>query len=164
MSVLRIMRRKFLFLAVLLLAFVVPRTARASEGDVQYLMIITPTETVAVALADNPVITYANDQLVITTAEKQVEVAVAEIKGYNFTEEEPAAIKNVMADHKTTRGMVAFDHLKAGSTVTLYNAKGERVCSTAALADGTAVIDMHGLAKGVYVVRSDKLSFKIINN
>ena len=44
------MRKKLLFLVVLLLAIVVPRQARASD-DVQYIVIKTATETVAVALA-----------------------------------------------------------------------------------------------------------------
>ena len=157
------MRRKLPFLVALLLAIVMPRQARAS-GDVQYIVINTATETVAVPLADNPIITYANDQLVITTAEKQVEVSVAEITGYTFIEDVPTAIKNIEVSSRHKQGMVAFDHLKAGTAVMLFNAKGERIAITTAQADGTAVIDMHGLAKGVYIVCADKLSIKIINN
>lgn len=157
------MRKTLLFLVALLLAIVVPRQARAS-GDVQYIVINTATESVAVALADNPVITYANDQLVITTAEKQVEVAVAEIQGYGFTEVEPTAIRNIEVSRLHKHGMVAFDNLKAGTAVTLCDAKGHQVRTATAQADGTAVIDMSGLTKGVYVVRGGKLSFKITNN
>lgn len=156
------MKRKLLFLVALLLAIVIPRQARASD-DV-FIVIKTGAEIVAVALADNPVITYANDQLVITTAEKQVEFPVADIMGYSFLESEPTAIKNIKVDREHKQGMVAFDHLKEGITVMLYNAKGEQVRTTKAQADGTAVIDMHGLAKGVYVIRAGKLSFKIMNN
>lgn len=156
------MKRKLLFLVALLLAIVIPRQARASD-DV-FIVIKTGAEIVAVALADNPVITYANDQLVITTAEKQVEFPVADITGYSFLESEPTAIKNIKVDREHKQGMVAFDHLKEGITVMLYNAKGEQVRTTKAQADGTAVIDMHGLAKGVYVIRAGKISFKIMNN
>lgn len=151
-----------IFLVALLLTIVMPRLARASD-DVQYIKIMTATETVAVALAENPVITYANDHLVIITDKKQVEVDVAEITAYTFTEDMPAAIRNVEVNTKQRQGMVAFDNLKAGTTVTLYNSKGETVATTAAKADGTAVIDMHGLTKGIYIVRTDKLSIKIIN-
>lgn len=157
------MKRKLLFLVALLLAIVMPRQARASD-DVQYIVINTATETVAVALADNPVITYANDQLVIKTTEKQVEVAVAEITGYNFTEDEPSAIRNIEMSRQHKQGMVAFDNLKVGTAVTLYNTKGELVTTTSAKDDGTAIVDMHGLTKGIYIVRTDKLSIKIINN
>jgi hypothetical protein len=161
-SVLKSMKRKLLFLVALLLATIIPRQVRASD-DV-YIVFKTGTEMVAVALADNPIITYANDQLVITTAEKQVEVPVADITGYSFTESEPTAIKNIKVDREHKQGMVAFDHLKEGVSVMLYNAKGEQVRTTTAQADGTAVIDMHGLAKGVYIIRTGKVSFKIINN
>lgn len=157
------MRRKLLFLVALLLAIVVPRQARASD-NVQYIVIKTATETVAVALADNPVITYANDQLVIKTTERQVEVAVAEITGYNFTDDEPSAIRNIEVSRLHKQGMVVFDNLKVGTAVTLYSAKGELMTTTTANADGTAVIDMHELTKGIYIVRTDKLSIKIINN
>ena len=157
------MRRMLLFLAALLLAIVVPRQARASD-DVQYIVIKTATEKVAVALADNPVITYANDHLVIKTTEKQVEVAVAEITGYGFTEDEPSAIRNIEMNRLHKHGMVAFDNLITGSTVTLYNTKGELVSTTTAKTDGTAIVDMYGLPKGIYSVRTDKLSIKIINN
>lgn len=156
------MKRKLLFIAVLLLAVVVPRQARASD-DVQYITIKTPTQTVTVALADHPVITYANDQLVITTEEKQVEVPVAEIMDYNFTEE-PSAIRNIELTPQYKQGLVVFDRLKAGTVVRLYNAKGEQLRTISAQPDGTAVVDMQGLPKGVYLISADKLSIKIINN
>ena len=156
------MRRQLLFLVALLLAIVIPRQARASD-DVQYIVIKTATETVTVALADNPVITYANDQLIITTAEQQIEVSVADITDYGFTEE-PSSIRNIEVSPLYKQGMVAFDHLKEGTAVMLCNAKGEIIHTTTAQADGTAVIDMHGLTKGVYIICSGKLSIKIINN
>lgn len=119
---------------------------------------------VAVALADNPVITYANDMLVITTPEKQVEVSVAEITGYSFTQDEPSAIRNIEVSRHYKQGMVAFDNLKSGTAVTLYDAKGGQLRTTTVQIDGTAVIDMNGLPKGIYIMRTDKLSIKIINN
>ncbi len=157
------MRKSVLILAALLLAIVIPRQARASD-DVQYIVITTGTQTVAVALNDNPVITYANDQLVIATTEKLVEVPVAEITGYGFTEEAPTAIRSIETGLRHKQGMIAFDSLKPGCSVTLCNAKGEQLRTATAQPDGTAVIDMHGLAKGIYVIRANKLSFKIINN
>lgn len=156
------MRRKLLFLVALLLSIVIPRQTRASD-DVQYIIIKTPTQTVAVPLAEHPVITYANDQLVITTAEKQVEVPVAEIAGYTFTEEVPTSIRDVKVNAQHKQGMMAFNHLQAGTHVALFNAKGEQVRTSTAQADGTAVVDMHGLPKGVYIVRADQLSIKVIN-
>lgn len=139
-----------------------PRQARASN-DVQYIKIQTSKGTVAVALADKPVITYANDQLVITTTKEVVEVPVTEITGYNFTEENPSAIRSIEVNRQYKHGLVAFDQLQAGATVALYNAKGEQLLTTTAQADGTAVVDLHEQAKGVYIIRADKLSFKIIN-
>ena len=105
------MRKSVLILAALLLAIVIPRQARASD-DVQYIVITTGTQTVAVALNDNPVITYANDQLVIATTEKLVEVPVAEITGYGFTEEAPTAIRSIETGLRHKQGMIAFDSLK----------------------------------------------------
>ena len=152
-----------IFLAALLLSIVIPRQARASD-DVQYIIIKTATQAVAVPLAERPVITYTNNQLVVTTAEKQVEVPVAEIVSYTFTEEVPMAIRDVKVSAQRKQGMVAFNHLKAGAHVALFNAKGEQVRTTTAQADGTAVVDMHGLAKGVYIVRAEQLSIKIVNS
>ena len=140
----------------------IPWQAKASD-NVQYLTIITPTQTIKIALSEKPVITFTHDQLVITTEEKQVEVPVAEISSYNFESDEATAIKDLDVSARHKQGLVAFDRLKAGAPVMLFNAKGERLRTTNAKTDGTAVIDMHGLAKGIYIVRSDNLSVKIIN-
>ena len=68
--------KAFLRLALMALLLLTATVIRA--GDVQYLTIMVQGKPVSFALSDKPVITYQNNQLVVTTAEETVEIPVAD--------------------------------------------------------------------------------------
>lgn len=132
-------------------------------GNMQYLSITVEGKQVVFSLADHPVITYANNTLLVKTPTEEVEIPVAKISGYEFTEE-PSAIR----DLKLTKpaiggGLVVFSALQPGSTVTVAAADGRLLQTVSANADGTAIVDLSGQAKGVYVVSTKGGSIKVIN-
>ena len=69
-------------------------TMTADAANVQYLTIVVNGKAVSFSLAEHPVITYANNTLVVKTATEEVEIPVASISGYEF-EEEPSAVRDL---------------------------------------------------------------------
>lgn len=132
------MRKKTLF-RLALMALLLLTTTVIRAGDVQYLTIMVQGKPVSFALSDKPVITYQNNQLVVTTAEETVEIPVADISGTGF-EETSTAIRNLMSGGKPQVGWgrVCFTNLTPGTPVQVFTTDGRSVAETKADADGTA--------------------------
>lgn len=157
------MKRKLLYIVALLLAVVVSTGQARASDDEQYILFVTPTGVVKVVLSENPVITIANDNLVITTEEKTVEVPVAEISGYTYHDPAITGIRIVEATQRQVGGAVSFEKLAPGTAVAIYSTSGEQLSSTNASNDGTAELDMQRLPKGIYIIKAGKTSIKVTN-
>lgn len=59
-------------------------------------------------------------------------------------------------------GTVSLDGLQSGSAVAVYDSGGRIAMSTAADGDGSLRLSLESLRPGVYVVRTGKMSFKVI--
>ena len=146
----------------LMLAFMLS-TLTMSAAGVEFLTINFGGKEVSIALADHPVITYAHNTLLVKTTTREVEIPVASITGYGFTEE-PSAVRDIQRNKPSfADGHVVFTQLQPGTTVTVTAADGRQMITATVAADGTAVADLSRLPKAVYVVKAQDTSFKIIN-
>lgn len=110
-------------------------------------------------IADNPRITYQNNWLMIEN-DKGVTVSVeaADVAGFNFLPSDDTAIDDVRAEGRFGSMMSG---LNAGSTVSVFALDGKTIQTMSAGSDGKAEIDFNQLPKGVYIIKTDKGSFKI---
>lgn len=157
------MKEKVIFKSALMALLLLMATViRAS--DVQYLTIMVQGKPVSFALSDKPVITYQNNQLVVTTAEETVEISVAEISGTGFSETS-TAIRNLMSGGKpqVECGRVYFSDLTPGTLVQVFTADGRSVAEAKADANGTAQVSLSELPKGTYLLKAGKQTIKIMN-
>jgi len=152
----------FLRLALMALLLLTATVIRA--GDVQYLTIMVQGKPVSFALSDKPVITYQNNQLVVTTAEETVEIPVADISGTGFAETS-TAIRNLMSGGKpqVECGRVCFSDLTPGTPVQVFTADGRSVAEAKADADGSAQVSLSELPKGTYLLKAGKQTIKMMN-
>ncbi|MBR2103148.1 MAG: hypothetical protein IJ928_10445 [Prevotella sp.] len=111
-------------------------------------------------LADQPVITYSNNNLVITTTAKQMSVPVADIA--NVTLEEysvPTKIDGVtIAD-----GGILFRQLSAGSEVRVCTIDGKVVCTSRADDGGNVSLDLSAMPRGVLIISAPGSTIKVNN-
>ncbi len=115
-------------------------------------------------LAENPVITYENDNLVINKDAKTT-YSFEDIKNYHFTVDNQSdvdmvsskVLKIVWIDDAT----IEVQNAQAGSVVSLTAINGTVVAKTKADAEGKATVKMPNNA-GVYVLSAGTQSFKII--
>lgn len=115
-------------------------------------------------LADNPVITYQNDCLIINK-DANTTYSFDDIKNYHFTEEDVTAAESVSAialkfvwiDDAT----IEIQNAQSGAAVALTAVNGVVVSNSKVDADGKAIVKIPN-NKGVYVISAGKQSFKII--
>lgn len=131
--------------------------------EVQYLTLIVNGNPVRFALSDHPVITFQNNQLIVTTPEETVTVPVAEISIGGFADDLTGIYQLEAAPKGVRGGQVHFNGLRAGSMVSVYTTEGKMVMQQAAKNDGTVTVDLKPLAKGLYVVKSPTQTIKVTN-
>jgi len=131
--------------------------------EVQYLTLTVNGQPVRFALSDHPVITFENNQLVVTTTAETVSMPVAEISVGGFTDNADGLYRLEAAPKGVVGGQVHFSNLPAKAVVTVYTLDGRKVMQQASQPDGTVNINLRGLAKGTYVIKSPTQTFKVSN-
>jgi hypothetical protein len=167
------MRKKtFTRIVIMLLLLALSPAARAAKTS-QYLQITekNSSEVVNFKLAQKPVITITNNQLVITDTTATITIAIANVDNYKFVdlEDTPTAIKSIVGTSEAEKpsfanGKAFFSGLEPGSFVSIYTIDGKLTGQTVATSDGTAVVDYSNSAERVMILRTNSASYKIINN
>lgn len=115
--------------------------------------------------ADKPVVTCQRGMFVVKTATDEKSTELADIDNYCFKANSSADLLEAdKARLGYAMGQLTVSGLQAGTVVYLYSLDGMLVASTQADADGRAVLDMNGCQNGVYIVKANEMSWKIINN
>lgn len=110
-------------------------------------------------IADNPRISYQDNLLVIQNDKGlTVSVEAAEVKSFRFYSSDVTAIKGIEMNGQFGSKLMG---LKAGSDVKVFAIDGKSIQSTTVGNEGNAEIDFSQLPTGIYVVKTEKGSFKI---
>ena len=158
---------KKMFLAVLAL-LITMTTSSVMAAGVQYLVfnLNDGSQQVVVPLSDQPVITTANDILEVTVAGAvKVETPLSNVKNYCFSESStPSGISVALKDNvRFEEGHVYMANVSKGERISVYAADGRLVLTVTADDKGVVDVDLNGLRKAVYVVKSANSSIKVIN-
>ena len=128
----------------------------SSAQIVQYLVLTQAGGEVGrFALADTPVITFADGNLVVTCGEATLTVNMEGLK--SSFEDVSTAITAPSFAHST------FEGLKAGDTVTIYTLDGKKIGTAQADGEGRAGVDLSPYGRGIYILRTPRMSIKIKN-
>ena len=136
----------------------------AGGDEVQYLTIEVRGKPIIFALLEKPMITYQNNQLVITTSKETVEIPVGDISSIVFSGTS-TAIHNLMSEGKpqVKGGLAYFSDLKPGTLVYVFTSDGKNMAKVKADYSGTAQVNLSEFPKGIYLIKAGKQTIKIIN-
>jgi len=110
-------------------------------------------------LADEPVVTYSGNYLVLKTATKEVSVSVTSIINLSFVDRyTPTKIESA-----PTADGVLFRQLPAGSEIRVFTVDGKSVCTQKADSDGSVGLDLSRLPKGVLIIKTPETTIKVNN-
>lgn len=135
-----------------------------AHADVSYLVLnfVDDTST-TFPLADNPIIKNSSGELIVESVNMKITVAYKDLKNYILSEEAGVEECIIEKTHKILDGNIYFYGLKEGEHVTIYSIDGKIITDAVGSYDGTAVIDMSGLGRGIFIARCNNLSIKFIN-
>ena len=114
------------------------------------------------AFSEKPIVTYADNQLVITTTKTSVQYPLYLLQKIDFSLSDATAIEQVKPDAKFrfTDGTLYITGGDPGSLVYIYSMRGTTEGHYRIDDAGNAVISLQSLSKGHYIVKTNHFTFK----
>lgn len=112
---------------------------------------------------DNPKAMFSGENLIISTSKNVVEYPIANLFSFSFDDMANGVldIKSDGASVKLTDNMIVVTGLAKNEMVSVVDTKGVKVAFAKA-ENGAANISLGNLPNGVYMVKSKKVSYKIV--
>lgn len=114
------------------------------------------------AFSEKPIVTYADNQLVITTTKTSVQYPLYLLQKIDFELADATSIEQVKPDAKFrfTDGTLYITGGDPGSHVYIYSMRGTTEGHYRIDDAGNAVISLQSLSKGLYIVKTNHFTFK----
>lgn len=123
-------------------------------------------KTVSFGLPEKPVITYVDNEMVITTTKTVLQYPLASVSQLTFSDDETSVAP--VADEKQApvleldNYVVRITGADAEASVTVVASDGKTLIRTKVNSDGTATFSVAELPEGIYIIKSENLTFKIL--
>lgn len=163
------MMKKKLLITLLMLFVAVATQADAPTDESSSALVVTTKngmQTTFVLLQEEPMVKFEGQNLVVTTSQGVVNFALTDVQRFNYVNLPATGIQEV---EKTTQTDVSYEdgtlllsQLKAGAQVGVYTMEGKLVHQLKPRHSGTFRVNLSSLPNGVYVVKADTLTYKII--
>ena len=155
------MRKQFISFALLLFSL----TAGASDGINAMLLQGSSDFRFTILLDDQPVVTFSDDYLVVTTHMSAVSIPSSLVTKWTYVKDDEATSIN----NATRFGSVlSFDgkhlgmtHLEPSSAVQIYTADGALVASGTTDSRGNVSLSVPERQGAVYLIKTSTVTFKI---
>jgi len=154
---------KHLFMLVLVLAGWIAVPASAEEKEA--MVVETNGGTNVVFFFDEkPEMTFSGENVEIKSTKESVLYPMNEVEQVKF-EMRTVGIENTLADSDISfrfEGQLIVEGLNPTTPVAVYSLNGTQCLEGKADDNGKAVLPTETLSPGVYIVKANKISFKII--
>ena len=158
----KISMKQKLYFVLLLLATVF--TAKAA--DAQWCLVVESAggETIAIGADLKPVIKTTADGYELRYGEQVTAFTWSQLKKVTVQKTEPTAIEAVPVapSFRLAPGEIAVQGAEPGSVAQVFSANGQQVLTARAGADGSVSLSTTGLSAGIYIVKTNKSTFKIV--
>lgn len=113
-------------------------------------------------LGEEPVITYNDGMLTITTSVSQISYGLEEVLKYTYTEQSTGIVSpEAMTKVKFLRNKVIFWGLNRNTSIQVFAVNGMQVMDNH-VTDDVTTINLEELPMGVYIVKADCGTYKIM--
>ena len=161
------MQHSFLRRTVSLLALLLPAWAAwADSGTITAVKIHSRSGTdVTILLENQPVVTFENDELVITTLTNTLSYVSSEYVRFTYVDN---GVLTDMNNLSRLGVLISFEkdclkvqNLVPKAQVSVYTVDGKLIASARTDAQGHAILALPELPGGVYVVKTNAVTFKL---
>ena len=148
-------------LLALLLTFLLPSAVKADDMVLRVWQ--ADGKVMNIKLSEEPVTTYADGQLIITTTKTTVTFPLEQVVKYTYSDgtdgiSSPATMSSEVSGDGET---IVFKGLKPGTPVSLYTVAGQLVSTVTSAGPSKTSVSVSQLPVGVYVVKTNGITYKI---
>lgn len=151
------------FLLLLIAGVLVSVTSKASNKVLQIWQ--ADGQIVTISLNEEPVTTYSEGNLIITTTNTTITYPLENVQRYTYAENTPISegdglpdgIKSIFSNDGET---LTFKGLKSNADINIYSPSGQLIRTVKANGDKVAV-SLSQLPTGVYLVKANGVTYKI---
>lgn len=115
---------------------------------------------------EKPVVSFTDNMLVVKTTKTEIQYELALLSKFTFDQKQTAvdAIVDERIEPSVTLDeySVQISGLKAGATATLLSADGKQLQSYRTDNEGTVSFSIAELPQGIYIIKSESLTCKIL--
>lgn len=161
------MKRKQLLL--LLFSWLMTPLGIRAAGPVQFFCIELHNGSKAeFALSTQPLISFSNGSMTVTTTEKTITADLSDVISYTFSEESiSTSISTPTMQHvekpqiNYSTGHIRLSGLKEKATVSIVDLKGQQIFKGQSSPNGMMDIDTSLYAKGIYIICTPNGNIKV---
>ena len=155
----KLLKRILLLFALLVLA--VP--LRAADNPVTLVVLTRDNAQHMFVLADKPEVTFEGTDLVVTCVNSTTTFALPDVIRFTYlnTTDAVEEISQNETQVNFRDGIIVVNGLKANAMVAVYSVDGRMVRQLKAHEDGNFSLDLNELPTGVYIVKADRVTYKI---
>ena len=119
-------------------------------------------------LKDKPKVKIEGKNLRITSTRADVTFALSDVVNFTYVNTDPTGIDDLDKEASNPTevsykdGTLVLSQLKQGASVAVYTADGKIVRELKAQRQGTFRLSLASLPKGVYIVKADTITYKIM--
>lgn len=155
--------RILLRFSTLLLALMLAVPLWAADNPVTLVVLTRDNAQHMFVLADKPEVTFEGIDLVVTCENSTTTFALADVIRFTYLNATDA-VEELTEDATTIDfkdGMVVINQLKEGASVAVYSVDGKLVRQLTARDTGNYSLNLSELPIGVYIVKADRVTYKI---
>lgn len=119
----------------------------------------------AFILKDKPNVTFEGTDLKVVTEKETVTFALSDVLRFTYIKKDPSGIDEKAVDPTEVGykdGVLVISQLKQGASVDIYSLDGKLLRQLTAHRSGTYRLNLSELPKGVYLVKADNVTYKIM--
>ena len=159
---------KHRFYTLLLMVMGIAAATRADDTP-QWCLVVESTggETIAIGADLKPTITTSATGYELTYGDQTTAFTWAELKTLSVkqvvADVNLTPVRDLQAEHGVCirRGEIAISGAEAGTVAAIYDTTGKRIAAANVGADGSVQLATTSLPKGIYIVKTNKTTFKI---
>ncbi len=156
--------KKLLQTTLLLLALLMSAVPLSAADNPVTLVVLTRDNAQHMfVLADKPEVTFEGTDLVVTCVNSTTTFALPDVIRFTYLNATDA-VEEINKDETQVNfrdGMIVVNGLKANAAVTVYSVDGRLMRQLKAHEDGNYNLDLSELPTGVYIVKADRVTYKI---
>ena len=124
------------------------------------------TEKTSYDLGDKPVLTYSGDNLVVKTNNASAEFPLGTVVRYYFAESDPTGVPTTQEEGMgylfVTEEGIRMSGFEPTLPVSLYTVNGQLIQEYKTTEDGSLEISLNGQPQGIYLIKLNTTTIKVI--